>query len=130
MPENNQSTKKPKITDERKVRLNTGVIQFFDEILNQTVNNINGGVRGICKRCGNIQTHSLIWCKQCGDKFFIPGNKMTVFDLMKIVRNSTGRDKEAYRPSYQAAIYKRKLRKLGYTEKEFIVYCELKLETV
>lgn len=102
--------------------------ELFDDILNRKVSNTTGGIRGICKRCGNIQTHNLIWCKNCGDKFFVPKTKMTVFEMMKIVRNSTGKDIQPYRPYYQAAIFRMELREHGYTETDFITYVENKLE--
>lgn len=95
-------------------------IKIFEDILNKRA------YKGICITCGNGATHSLIYCQQCGDKFFRPPNKCTLWELIKITDVSTGTGGSYYKPHYVAAIHKRHIKQ--YTDKQFQLYIERKLE--
>lgn len=113
-----------KKTDGSFIPLDTTVIPLFDEILNCAC------VKGLCRRCGNSATHSLIYCKNRGDKFFRPAEPMKLIRATEIVSHSNGTGGNYYKPDYQAAIHKLRIKRYGYTEKDFIEYCNKKLEVV
>jgi len=91
-------------------------IEFFENILNQQ------NTRRFCSRCGNYQSHSILYCHLCGNKFdIIPKTLKDVMIQMSILHN--GSRQTAH---YQAAIYKRELEKSGFTEEQFSNYCVVK----
>ena len=94
-------------------------IKIFEDILN------NRAYNGICIRCGNSATHALIWCKLCGDKFFRPPNRCTLWELIKITDASMGTGGNYFKPDYVAAVHKRHIK--PYYEKQFQLYIKMKL---
>ncbi len=97
-------------------------IELFEGFLGLRVYN------GICRRCGEHASHQLVYCSRCGDTFFRPKEKCTLFELIKIADISTGRKTSCFRPDFQAAVFKRKLKERGCSDKEFQTYIEDKLE--
>ena len=84
-------------------------IGVFDEILDTDYG------RGICHQCGNYQSHSLRWCKLCGGEFC--KHNHSLIEAIELMNRFT-----KGRPSYFAAVYKRKIEAVGFTEKEFKDY--------
>ena len=78
----------------------------FDKILNAKSLDCSGKkIRGVCSRCGNVQSHSLIYC-YCGKKF-TRYQGLTVLDCFKIAHNREWQNKppRTLRPEYYASIY-------------------------
>ena len=85
--------------------------EYFDRILEQPWR------KGMCHQCGNYQSHSLRWCKLCGDEFCKHNHSLIeVIEIM--MRFKRGKN----RPAYYAAVYKRKLERAGFSEKDFKNY--------
>jgi len=69
--------------------------------------------------CGNRQSHSLIWCSQCGKNFKKSGYKpITIGDKIKWL---DGKPNRVERPRYCAAIILRECRKKLENEKISII---------
>jgi len=96
--------------------------KLFENLLNKKV------YKGICRKCGNHASHTIIYCKKCGEKFFRPTTKCTMWEMIKIADVSIGRKTSSFRPDYQAAVYKRYLKEHGFSDKEFQLYIENKLK--
>lgn len=96
------------------------LITIFEEILNRKS-------PGVCKNCGCGVAHSVIYCIKCGSKFFKPP-QLTLFDAIKIAKNSNGRGGSCFKPYYVAAYYKIKIATQNYTEDDFINYINDKLK--
>ena len=97
-------------------------IKIFEEILNRSMDKN----KMVCKRCGEYQTHSLIWCKGCGAKFVY--QPKTYFDWIKAICNREYQHKAtSIRPEYIGAIHQRELKKHNIDKKDFIIYLKEKL---
>ena len=96
--------------------------QAFDKIFNRPFHQC------ICTRCGYPQTHSLVYCKNCGAKFTY--KPKTYFDALLAMKNRDYQNRPMYwHPTYVAAIYRRRLIKQFGTDisKEFVKYIEKQL---
>ena len=58
--------------------------ELFESLLNERV------YKGICRRCGNHASHALIYCGRCGDKFFRPASKCTMWELFDKLETQYG----------------------------------------
>lgn len=95
----------------------------FNKILNRKTHQC------VCTRCGNIQTHTLIYCNGCGSKFVY--KPKTYFDILLAMKNRDYQNRPfKWNPSYVGAIYKRRLFKQFGIElnKEFADYIQKKLD--
>ena len=93
-------------------------MEFFEVLLSTKF-----AATSICRRCGNHGSHSLVYCWRCGDKF-TRLLEPTRRQLMTIAFNSNDYGRSAFRADYQAALLKRTLESKGFTEREFIKYCD------
>jgi predicted amidophosphoribosyltransferase len=87
--------------------------EYFDTILNKRY-------RNMCHRCGNYQSHSLRWCKQCGGEFC--QHEHTLIEAIEIMSRFVPK-----RPEFIAAVHKRKIEAMGYSAKDFEEYIKSKL---
>ena len=97
--------------------------EAFGEILNRSYK------KCICTRCGDYQTHSLVYCKGCGAKFTY--KPKTFFDALLAMYNRDYQNRPfVWYPSYIAAIHKRRLKQQFNEDlsKEFTNYIQKKLE--
>jgi|AntAceMinimDraft_18_1070375.scaffolds.fasta_scaffold03355_10 predicted amidophosphoribosyltransferase len=104
------------------MELDNKFIPVFDKILNRPFN------RCICTRCGNYQTHSLVYCKECGAKFVY--KPKTFFGALLAMKNRDYQNRPMkWYPSFVAAIHRRGLKKQFGIEldKEFTKYIEKRL---
>lgn len=98
-------------------------IEAFDKILNRKME------KYVCRRCGEYQTHTAIYCKGCGAKFTY--KPKTFFDAILAMYHRGYQNRPfLWYPSYVAAIHKRELKKEFNEDlsKEFKEYIEKKLE--
>lgn len=85
-----------------------------------------------CLRCGGLPSHgSTKYCHRCGGKYAEKG-----YTLLECIVNGRicanfepeKRHNRKVEPNYIAAIYKRDLSSLGYSEQDFIDYIEFKIK--
>lgn len=106
-----------------KVNLSKEQQEFIDNLLATPYK------RGVCQFCGNAQSHSLIYCKNCGNEFFRVPNG-TLFDVIRIAHNRIMQKMELwhFRLSYVAAVHERILNQQDITRDQFVDYLINKLE--
>ena len=97
-------------------------IEAFDKILNRPFRQC------VCTGCGSIQTHSLIYCKDCGLAYmYMP---KTYLDALKAIKYRNAQHKPvSHDLNYVVAIYRRRLiKQFGINlDKEFREYLDNKL---
>lgn len=77
------------------------IIEYFDLILSKK------NTKAVCRRCGKIQPHSLVYCSDCGARYeYVP---KTYYDVIVASYNGTGINRLT--PSYIAAIHRRGIRR-------------------
>ena len=92
--------------------------EFLDEVLRKPLNG------KMCFRCGEAQTHRLIYCAKCGDMF--KGENLTMLDGLRIAK---GKKLTLMRPDYIVAIHWRKLKKYEVSKADCIEYIASKIST-
>ena len=102
--------------------MKTNKIEIFEEILNRPAQKNHK----VCKRCGEYQTHNIIWCKGCGAKFVY--QPKTYFDWIEAICHRAYQHRAtSIRPEYIGAIHQRELKKHNIDKEIFIVYLKEKL---
>jgi len=83
--------------------------------------------KAICERCGSCQTHGIVYCKECGNKYTI--FPKTVLAAIELSYNRQNKSKYPYwiNWSFLGALHKRQLAKENITPKQFTDYIQTKL---
>jgi hypothetical protein len=94
-------------------------IDFLENILKHKIK------KKLCSKCGNYQSHSLIYCSTCGSEF--TGIELTLFDQFRIGKNRIMKEIDVMvSPYFIAKIWSSELEKNNITVNEFIDYLEIK----